>query len=152
MLDLTVDLVTIAAVALAAGGLWFNVRATRRQANTELLLAFTARYERIMESLPANAINVRLDLGGEVPPESPDLSRCVLRYLNLSSEEHYLHERGYLDSEIWKLWECELQRTLQSPLFRREWRVLRAEYESYPAFLRYVDRVQSESPLANEPS
>ena len=142
MLETAVGVVTIIAVGIAAYGLFYNVKATKQQANTQLFLDYTARYERIMESFPAEALSARLDLDGELPPESPELSRSILRYLNMSSEELYLHERGYLDSDIWTIWERELNRTLQSPLLRREWASLRPEFESYPKFRDYVDRIQ----------
>jgi hypothetical protein len=81
-----------------------------------------------------------------------ELTLCVLRYLNLSSEEFYLYRRGYLRREVWDIWEGELLRTLRSPLLRREWKTLRHEFISYPEFSRYVDDAQGreESPAPDE--
>jgi hypothetical protein len=44
--------------------------------------------------------------------------------------------------EVWKIWEHELIRILQSPLFKREWQELESEFRSYPEFLDFVNRAQ----------
>ena len=78
-----------------------------------------------------------------LPPENPELSLCVLRYLNLSSEEFYLRKSGYLDKQLWAIWEDELKRTLRSGLVQREWQVLKREFDSYPDFQRFVTITQA---------
>jgi hypothetical protein len=130
---------TLLAAAIAVAGLVWAVHSYRKQMNAQLFLAFVTRYEVIMQSFPAAALESRLQLLGPPPPESEGLSLAILRYLNLCSEELYLHANGYLADDIWRIWEAELRRTLCSPLLRREWPRLRAEFESYPAFLDYVE-------------
>ena len=92
-----------------------------------------------MESFPPEARPARLSLEGKMPDHSEGLSISILRYLNLCSEEYYLCKRGYLSKELWEIWEDELKRTLNSPLFVREWKDLRNEFLSYPEFLEFVD-------------
>ena len=46
---------------------------------------------------------------------------------------------------ILKMWQGEMLRASRSPLFRHEWKTLASEFISYPAFLKYVERVQSTS-------
>lgn len=124
----------VALVALGSG-----LRTYRRQANAQVFLEYTGRYQRTMESFPSSARRARFDLEAPPPPPSEDLTLAVLRYLNLCSEEFYLCTRGYLSKDVWAIWEAELRRTLRSPLVRREWQSLRGEFESYPEFVQYVD-------------
>jgi hypothetical protein len=123
------------------------VRTYRRQTNAQIFLEYTARYERVMESFPGDGRRARLDLQGPAPNCSEELTLAVLRYLNLCSEEFYLCRRGYLARDVWTIWEDELKRTLRSPLVRREWKQLRGEFESYPAFVEYVDAAQANEAL-----
>lgn len=119
--------------------LFIGIRIYKRQTNTQIFLEYTKRYNEIMESFPPEARPARLSLEDQMPDQSEGLSISILRYLNLCSEEYYLCERGYLSKELWEIWEDELKRTLNSPLFVREWKDLRNEFLSYPEFLKFVD-------------
>ena len=142
MLSDVVQYATLVGVLLTAGGIFLAVRVYRRQMNAQLFLAYTQRYDEIMGAFPADARGLRLDLDGAPPPESPELRLAVLRYLNLCSEEFHLHRQGFLARDIWRIWEAELERTLASPLLRREWPALRREFSATAEFARYVERVQ----------
>lgn len=146
MLQIAIQTATLLSVVVAILGFAHGIRVYRRQSSSQIFLEYTARYENIMQAFPEKAFCARLDLCGDPPDATPELSIAVLRYLNLCSEEYYLHRRKYLPTDIWRIWEAELKRTLGSPLLIREWKQLRREFESYPAFLEYVDGVQEAAP------
>jgi hypothetical protein len=142
--------IPVISAMIAAGSLMIGVVTFRRevkkhqdQRNAQLFLEFTKRFEEVMQSFPKNAWPARLDIEKPPPPRSKALSLSVLRYLNLCSEEFYLCEKGWLHMDIWKIWEDELLRTLQTPLFVREWQHLCREFESYPEFKEYVEEAQN---------
>jgi hypothetical protein len=114
----------------------------RRQMNAEVFMKYAERYEQIMSGFPHDAFRARFSMSEELPSSSPELTLAVLRYLNLSSEEFYLWQKKYVDDEVWEIWEHELIRILKSPLFRREWRELGSEFQSYPEFLAFVNQSQ----------
>jgi hypothetical protein len=148
-------LMLIAAVVTAAGGVGFvvvMVQTYKGQMNAQVFTECNNRYDQILASFPENAWEARFRLDAALPDESMELTLCVLRYLNLSSEEFYLYRRGYLRREVWGVWEGELLRTLRSPLLRREWKRLRPEFISYPEFSSYVEDAQGreESHARNE--
>jgi hypothetical protein len=116
----------------------------RRQMNAQVFLKYTERYERILEQFPDNALAARFD-AKILPPQSSKLTLCVLKYMNLCSEEYYLKEHGYLSESLWRIWEADLKRMIASPLVQREWLDLRREFLSHPDFLKYVEQVQSQS-------
>lgn len=122
----------------------YAARNYHRQINTDVVMKYTERYERIMSSFPKEARQARFNLDGEPPEPSPDLTECVLKYLNLCSEEFYLRSKKYISKGAWEIWECDLKCTLRSPLFRREWQTLRREFECHPKFVEYVERVHRE--------
>lgn len=143
MLSNVVQVATLVGVLLAAAGVFFAVYVYRRQMNAQLFLEFTRRYDDILRSFPDEGRVLRLDLEQAPPPESAELRMAVLRYLNLCSEEYYLCRRKYLAKDIWRIWERELERTLQSPLLRREWEELSQEFRAFDDFRSFVDRVQA---------
>lgn len=133
------DLASCVSALAAAVAVGVGVRTYRRQTNAQMFVEYTRRFHEVMALFPADSRGARLDLDTALPPESDELTLAVLRYLNLSSEEYYLYRRGYLAKDVWTIWEAEIDRTLQSPLFRREWPRLRNEFISFSEFSRYVE-------------
>ena len=122
----------IATIATLGIGIWVYYR----QMNAQIYLEYTKRYDQIMRDFPSE---VRFNLEGALN----DVDRVfVLRYLNLCSEEFYMQDAGYLSKRIWRIWEKEMERTLQSPLVLSEWEALRREFGSFEKFQTYVDKVQ----------
>jgi hypothetical protein len=136
---------TVASILVAVVAFLWGVKSYRDQMNAQLFLEFTKRFEEVMQSFPRNTWPSRLNIEGKPPPKSKALSLSVLRYLNLCSEEYYLRQKGWLSKETWEIWDRELIRTLQTPFFIREWKILASEFESYPKFKEYVDKIQNAS-------
>jgi hypothetical protein len=136
---------TFASATAGACAILVALHTYRRQTNAQLFMAYTQRYQQIMDSFPEGCRGSRLMLDGDPPPECEPLSLAVLRYLNLCSEEFYLCRAGYLSKGVWSIWEAELQRTLASPLLVREWAKLRQEFGAYSEFVLYVDAIQAKA-------
>ena len=60
-------------------------------------------------------------------------------YLNLCSEEFYLHGRGKIDHETWGIWQDGMRETFGLPWIQQTWPTLRAEYESVPGFCDFLE-------------
>lgn len=118
----------------------------RRQMNAQLFLAFTKRFDEVMTGF-VEGTGGTLDVVSSPPPPTDHLRASVVRYLNLCSEEFYLHRRGYLDHDIWTIWEADLKGNLTSPLITREWPGLRDNYVSFREFQSFLDGLQSEDAL-----
>jgi hypothetical protein len=136
---------TLVLAAFTGAGIVVAIRVYRRQCNVQVFLEYTKRYAEIMNTFPEAGRKARLDSFGEAPRQTEELSLAVLRYLNLCSEEFHLCKNKYLSKDVWKIWESELKRTLASTLVRREWPKLREEFQSYPEFVKYVDKAQDEA-------
>ena len=146
LLNFLAQIATLLSLVVGIVTVWLGFRIYRRQINAQIFMAYAERYERIMESFPD--FHLRFDFDNP-PPESDQLRLCILKYLNLSSEEFYMWKSKYLADEVWKIWEHELKRMLQSQLLLREWQKLKGEFESYPEFLKFVEEAQSEGACAN---
>ncbi len=147
-IQLAIQIATLISVVVGFLGLIIAMNNYRRQMNVQILMKYTERYEHILDQFPADALSARFDTK-ILPPESPKLRLCVLKYLNLCSEEFYLTNHGYLSKSLWRIWEADLKRITGSPLLQREWPTLRAEFLSHHEFLEYVERVQHENKASN---
>jgi len=149
----TVQLVLQAATPLGVivgiASLIYAVDNYRRVMHAQIFMKYTERYEHILEQFPETALAARFDSKFVPKESSPQLRLCVLKYLNLCSEEFYLRTQGYLPEALWSIWEVDLQRIIGSPLFQNEWPFLRTEFLSHQPFLKYVERVQAEYKTAN---
>ena len=152
-LELLVKIITVVASIGAIYAIIHGVRVYKKQTNMQIFLEYTKRYAEIVDSFPNKTLSARLNTDGKPPERSDELTKCVLQYLNLCAEEFYMWKKGYLNRELWKIWESELIRTLQSPLLRREWQdkneieQLRDEFIAYPEFQNYVDHIQNSSQI-----
>jgi hypothetical protein len=139
------EIADVLAPLAAVASILIAVRVYRRQMNAQLFVAYTERYEQIMASFPPEARALRRKRRRDLPAQTEALTLAVLRYLNLCSEEFYLHRSGHLSTKLWRIWEDELRRTVSSDLVRREWADLRGEFESYPEFVVFVESAQSQA-------
>lgn len=142
-LELAVQIATVITLLLTAGALGFGVWSFWKQINCQVFLAYNERYEKIMGSFPPGALESRLKLGETLPPPSEELRICILKYLNLCSEEFFLHRHRYLAGDIWSLWRGEMEKVLRNPLLKREWQRLRGEFGAYREFFDFVESVQA---------
>src|SRR3954468_19891758 len=104
-------LMMIATIVTAIGGIGFVVimqTTYKGQMNAQVFTECNNRYDAIASAFPAEAWEARLNLDVALPKPTVLLSVCVLRYLNLSSEEFYLYRRGYLRRDVWQIWEGEM--------------------------------------------
>jgi len=115
----------------------------KRDTYAKMFIEYTKRFENIMQSFPDDNWTLRLNLNSTTESEiSPKMRLSILQYLNLCSEEYHLWKKGYLAQDVWEIWEKELIRTLQSPLFQKEWKLIATEFEAYEEFCNYVNDVQ----------
>jgi hypothetical protein len=139
-------LMLVATIVTALGGVGFvvvMVQTYKGQMNAQIFSEMNSRYDEISKDFPKEALQSRFSLDNSLPPASDELTLCALRYLNLTSEEFYLYKRKYIHKEVWKMWEGEILRTLKSPLYKREWKTLASEFNSYPEFYQYVEDIQN---------
>ena len=142
-MNLVVQIATVVSIVIGIVAFFYGVKVYAKQMNAQVFLEYTRRYEDIMKSFPKAAWGARLDSEVALPDPSDELSTCVLRYLNLCSEEYYLFRGKYLSKAVWGIWEREIARTLRVPLLRREWLRLCKEFDAYPEFQSYVNSKQA---------
>jgi hypothetical protein len=142
-LDTFLQIATLISILFGIFAFFYGVKSYKNQMNVQVFLQYTERYEEIMKSFPKNAWSARLNSDLALPEPTEELSLCVLRYLNICSEEYYLYREKYLSKKVWDIWKDELVRTLRTPLFLREWKKLVDEFDAYPEFQSFVKSAQA---------
>lgn len=87
----------------------------------QVFLEYTRRFDAMSKDLP---MFIRLNSpDGITKNDDPDfLPSFMLRYLNLSYEEWFLHSKGLITDEVWELWRYHIEATLKnSNLFGEFW-------------------------------
>lgn len=112
----------------------------------QVFLEYTRRFEVMSSELPMflrmNDPTVGIK-SSNIAPEFVD--SFMLRYLNISSEEWYLHEKGLITDEIWGMWKHAIEQTLKGNMLFGEfwWTKCRTNFlkadGSATAFVKFVD-------------
>lgn len=136
-----VAVASIAAVVVAIAAIVFALRGVRDQLWLQTFSEYTRRYSEIVNELPSEARRpgghfVFANLDGEDQGRVLNTARA---YLNLCSEEYFLHTRGRIDDETWAIWREGMVEVLRAPWIQTTWEVLRPEYK-FLAFHEFLDR------------
>ena len=132
---------TVATVVLASAGLLITLRGIRDQLWLQTFAEYTRRYAEIVRELPSESrrpgSGFSLDALG--PDERGRILNAARGYLNLASEEFFLHGRGRIDNETWGIWKTGIAETVRLPWLQLAWQELEPEYthfEDYCGFMR----------------
>lgn len=143
-LDLFLHYSSLWALLISLLGLAFAVRSYKRQVKAQIFFQVSDRYHNLLNSFPTLILDVRMESPSK-GESSPEFRACILRYLYIVHFSYVLLELGYLDRDLWKILHAEHRRTLVTPAVLREWHTLKNEFETFPAFIRYVDCVNAEA-------
>jgi hypothetical protein len=126
---------------------WVTLRGIREQLWLLTFSEYTRRYAEIVDMLPPDARRpgATFDFAALSPPERDRILTAMRRYLNLCSEERFLHSRGKIDATTWSIWRTGIRDTARLPCFQAAWTMLRSEYEYYTDFQAFMDELVRES-------
>jgi hypothetical protein len=136
-----ITVASLAAVVVSALAIVAGLKSVRDQLRITIFLEYTKRYARIMQHMPFEA----REPGGHyrMASQSKDERRLILEafreYLNMCSEEWWLHDQGRIDQATWIIWKRGMQDTASFPSFRDAWDELRSEYYAYTDFQNFVN-------------
>jgi hypothetical protein len=133
-------LASVASVVVAIGAVIVALRSVRDQLWLHTFSEYTGRYASIVRELPSEARRPGSDYAFEKlnDHEQGELLNTSRAYLNLCSEEYYLHERGLIDPETWKIWCDAMVDVLRAPWIQTTWNELKPEYKFW-AFCDFLD-------------
>jgi hypothetical protein len=129
-------------LSLLMGGLGVAVAVVnhRVQVKTQIFLAMSAQYSELLKSSSAE-FWLNVPPGAELPERTEDLIISMLRFCTLVSLTYLLFLEHRIPKRMWELMLRSAERRFRSPLFMREWKHLRTEFEAFPEFISLVASV-----------
>jgi hypothetical protein len=127
-------------VLLAALALLAALKGVRDQLWLQTFAEDTRRYNDIVRELPAQSRrpNSSFLLESVDHDERDRVFNTARAYLNLCSEEFYLHSRGRIDDETWDIWRLGIIATVRLPWMQQTWNELQDEYQYFEGFCTFI--------------
>jgi hypothetical protein len=152
-----VAIATVIGVLVAAVALFVALKGVRDQMWLQTFAEYTRRYNEIVRELPAQARRPSSDFSLVTldQQERDRVLNAARSYLNLCSEEFYLHTRGRIDNETWSIWRQGMIETLRLPWIQQTWSDLQDEYryfDDFCTFIRDCINATAEQPAAGAPA
>lgn len=128
--------VFVSALAIVAG-----LKGVRDQLRVTIFLEYTKRYSKVMQHMPFEAREPGgcYRLASQPEGERHRILSAFREYLNMCSEEKWLHDHRRIDHATWRIWLRGMQDTASFPSFSDAWRILSSEYNIYPGFQKFVN-------------
>ena len=138
-----IAIASIATVIVSAVAILAGLRGVRDQLRTTVFLEYTKRYAKIMHNMPyeAREPGSGYQLASRSAKERYHVLAVFREYLNMCSEENWLHECRRIDHPTWDIWKCGMEDVAHFPCFREAWDILAREYDAYKAFQEFVTDV-----------
>ena len=136
----TAQWITVAAVVVSAIAIVAGLKSVRDQLRVTIFLEYTKRYSKIMQHMPFEAREPggRYELTSQSEEERQRILSVFREYLNMCSEEKWLHDHRRIDNATWGIWERGMQDTASFPSFGDAWEALCPEYDAYTHFQNFV--------------
>jgi hypothetical protein len=139
-MDDVIAIATVVGVLVAAVALFVALKGVRDQMWLQTFAEYTRRYNEIVRELPAQSRRPGSDFSLATLNQN-DRDRVVnaaRSYLNLCSEEFYLHSRGRIDDSTWDIWKQGMIETLRLPWMQQTWNELQEEYRYFHEFCGFI--------------
>jgi hypothetical protein len=133
---------SLATVALSGLAIYVGLKSVRDQMRVTVFLEYTERYAKIMDNMPykAREPGSGYRLASQSDEERHRVLEVFREYLNLCSEEKWLHDQKRIDNPTWEIWKCGMRDVTRFPPFREAWSHLEPEYEAYQDFQEFVNQ------------
>ncbi len=138
------DILSILAVVISIGSLWFQNEGVRKQLLVANINEYTKRYQDIFQTFPKIILEPNFNLNSLSPVEKDNVLRSMWLYFDLCYEEYMLyHDLKLIDKKLWKSWELSMKSAFSRPSFGQSWdEIIKVSYYP-PPFQQFVRRLLS---------
>lgn len=136
---------SLAAVVVSALAIFAGLNSVRDQLRITVFLEYTKRYSKIMQHVPFEAREPggHYRLASQSESERFRILSVFREYLNMCSEEKWLHDHRRIDHATWRIWVHGMRDAACLPSFRDAWQILYQEYGAYADFQDFVNELIS---------
>ena len=132
------NLISTFAALVAIVGLICQSRSTRKQIKLQNFIEYTKRYQEIILNFPENINeeNFTFDSLDKISKEKT--MRYMRAYFDLCFEEYTLHEKGFIDNDLWSIWEGGMKFAFSKSAFQQAWKIIEKDTEFGGKFEAFV--------------
>ncbi len=140
------NLITFLTAIVAIIGLIYQSMATRKQVKLQNFIEYTKRYQEIILNFPEN-INAQdftfedIDTNKERNKERNKTMRYMRAYLDLCFEEYTLHDKGFIDNDLWSIWKGGMETAFTKPAFKQAWEIIKKDTEYGVEFNHFANQL-----------
>jgi hypothetical protein len=139
--------VTVIGAFLTMLGTLLTLRRHTRVFQTYVALEFFRCYADISKAMPDRLRFAKY--GADASPVSDEewrqITRSMIEYGNLCSEEFALWEQGRIPTDIWQVWKDAIRENFEAEIWRATWEEVSREYASFEPFMRFMKKLLVEA-------
>ena len=128
-------------------GTLLTLRRHTRVFQTYVALEFFRRYADISKAMPDRLRFAKYE--ANTSPVSDEewrqITRSMIEYGNLCSEEFALWEQGRIPTDIWQVWKDAIRENFETEIWRATWAEVSREYESFKPFMSFMKKLLVEA-------
>jgi hypothetical protein len=128
---------TLGSVIVGSIAIYAALYTNNRRLGAEIFLKYSDRISDVRRNLPITAFDAPCNLD-----MTPEERRAAHEIIYSIFELYELKVHGYLPSEIWKIREPEIERTLSLPIFRQELAALEGRFVRHPRLASWLEQVR----------
>lgn len=128
---------TVCSLLIATVSVAFAVFSHRRQVNASVYLDLSRQLHELYKRMPKSSSS------SLYMPDAEATEALVFDSLQLIRSAYTLSEAGYFSGRLWSNLRSDAEKGLVKPVFRELWPRMKSEFLNDPAFIAYVERVQS---------
>ena len=124
-------LIAFLSLLAAIFGFIFNIiysqrlyKQSKTHHNSLLFAEYTRRYQEIMIQMPDSVFN------GQAEASDPGVTKYMLLYFDLCSEEFHLRSQGFIPDDVWNNWVEGMRLTVRDQTYHDAWQRLEYSYNS----------------------
>lgn len=136
------NFISAVAAFVAIIGLIFQSRSTRKQVKLQNFIEYTKRYQEIILNFPEGINQGDIEIELLDSSEYQRVMRYMRAYLDLCFEEYTLHKKGFIDKDLWEIWEGGMKTAFSKPAFKQAWATIRQDTEYGEEFKKFADDIQ----------
>ncbi|CAI09567.1 hypothetical protein [Aromatoleum aromaticum] len=134
------NLIATFAAVVAIGSLAYQSRSTRKQIKLQNFIEYTKRYQEIILHFPERINRSDFVLTELSAEEYERTMRYMRAYMDLCFEEHLLHEKGFIDDDLWSIWEGGMKTAFSKKAFQDAWAAIKQDTEYGEKFTAFADK------------
>jgi len=133
------NLIATFTAIIAIAGLIYQSHSTRKQVKLQNFIEYTKRYQEIILNFPENINEQSFSFDAMSQEDKNKTMRYMRAYFDLCFEEFILHEKKFIDNDLWSIWSSGMEVAFSKSAFKQAWATIRNDTKFGSGFKIFVE-------------